>query len=158
MCCRAQAKRPPLCTILSMSQRLRSLKITRRDRRGLRVIFFHSPLFVIRCQQNFLGAQTTAFMSWVSHGLTACRAAHSNTRAKRLRSTSTQCLFGVWSHKHQSIFIRAERHSLGNRPFSLFLSRIKSEKSKVQKSVFSHLFHKTLRACNNHSCSRLESS
>lgn len=83
VCCRAQAKRPPLCTILSMSQRLRSLKITRRDRRGLRLIFFHSPLFVIRCQQNFLGAQTTAFMSGVSHGLTARRAAHSNTRAKR---------------------------------------------------------------------------
>lgn len=66
---RAQAKRPLLCTILSMSQRLRSLKITRRDRCGLRLIFFHFSLFVIRCQQNFLGEQTTAFMLGVSHGL-----------------------------------------------------------------------------------------
>lgn len=70
-----EAKRPLLCAILSMSQRSRSLKITRRDRCGLRLIFFPPSLFVIRCQQNFLGARTTAFMSGVSHGLMA----HSNT-------------------------------------------------------------------------------
>lgn len=82
----AQAKRLLLCTILSMSQRLRSLKITRRDRRGLGPIFFHPSLFVIRCQQNFLGVQTTAFMSRVSHGLTAYRAAHSNTMQSKVHN------------------------------------------------------------------------
>lgn len=153
VCCRAQAKRPPLCTILSMSQRLRSLKITRRDRRGLRLIFFHSPLFVIRCQQNFLGAQTTAFMSGVSHGLTACRAAHSNTRAKR--PAKHKYTMSVWSLAAQAlIHIYPGTTTLAREKAIFFIPF----ESKVQKKCFSHLFHKTLRACNNHSCSRLESS
>lgn len=44
------ARRPP---IPSASQRFRSFKITRRERRGLRTP--PPPLFVIRCQQNFRG-------------------------------------------------------------------------------------------------------
>lgn len=89
----AQAQRLLLCTILSMSQRLRSLKITHGDRCGLRLIFFHSSLFVIRCQQNFLGVQTTAFMSGVSHGLMAYQAAHSNAlqRGSKARYTMSVC-------------------------------------------------------------------
>ena len=80
----AWAKHLQLCTILSMSQRLRSLKITRRDCCGLWLIFFfHSSLFVIRCQQNFLGVQTMALMFGLSHAPMAYQTAHSNTNMKR---------------------------------------------------------------------------
>lgn len=104
VCWCARAKRLQLCTILSMSQRLRSLKITRRDRCGLRLIFFffHSPLFVIRCQQNFLGVQTMAFMSGVSHGPMAYRAAHSNTMRSGCKGKYTMSVCSLltqaWVH------------------------------------------------------------
>lgn len=103
---RAQAKRLLLCTILSMSQRLRSLKITHGDRCGLRLIFFHSPLFVIRCQQNFLGVQTTAFMLRVSHGLMDCRASHSNTMQSGCKAKYTMSVCSLvaqaWIHIYLS--------------------------------------------------------
>lgn len=108
VCWCARAKRLQLCTILSMSQRLRSLKITRRDRCGLRLIFFffHSPLFVIRCQQNFLGVQTMAFMSGVSHGPMAYRAAHSNTMQSSCKGKYTMSVCSLlaqaWIHIYLS--------------------------------------------------------
>lgn len=47
--------------------------------------FFHSSLFVIRCQQNFLGAQTMPFMWEVSHGLIVSSRPFKH-HAKRLQS------------------------------------------------------------------------
>lgn len=79
-----------LCTLLSMSQRLRSLKITHWDRFRSQVVFpppTPPSVFAIRCQQNFLGVQMTPFMSMISHGFpiqTSC-----NKAAKKC----TQCLF-----------------------------------------------------------------
>lgn len=64
--------------------------------------FFHSPLFVIRCQQNFLGVQTMAFMSGVSHGPMAYRAAHSNTMRSGCKGKYTMSVCSLltqaWVH------------------------------------------------------------
>lgn len=94
-CCAHQQRQPLLSVILSMSQRSRSFKITRRDRQ-----FFPSFLFVIRCQQNFLGVKTTPFMSEVSHGVTAYQTGPFKQRAKKSQNKA---------HKHESTQSQAQQ-------------------------------------------------
>lgn len=127
VCWCARAKRLQLCTILSMSQRLRSLKITRRDRCGLRLIFFFffTPLFlwlgvsrISLVYRRWLSCLGFLMVPWPIEPpiQTPCEAA-----AKE----STQCLFVVCSHKHGSIFIWAQCHSLGKASFWFCIHELK---------------------------------
>ncbi len=57
-----------VCEILSMSQRSRSLKITRGDWCEVPE-FFSSLYFVIRCHTDFFGVTMRPFMLWAPQGL-----------------------------------------------------------------------------------------
>lgn len=139
VCWCARAKRLQLCTILSMSQRLRSLKITRRDRCGLRLIFFFfTPLFlwlgvsrISLVYRRWLSCLGFLMVPWPIEPpiQTPCKAA-----AKE----STQCLFVVCSHKHGSIFIWAQCHSLGKASFWFSIHELKWKLNK-SKRYFSHM-------------------
>lgn len=87
VCWCAQATRLQLCTIQSVSQRLRSLKITRRDRCGLQLIFFFSlHSFCDQVSAEFPWCRDVGF-----HGPMACKPPI-QTPCKG------KCLFVVCSH------------------------------------------------------------